>query len=249
MPNPMYMDSQKELTWTLRGILVHWLIQVHAYLGLMPETLFLTVNVIDHVLSARVVSLAKLLLVGITSLFISSKVEEVMSPPIVRFLNCTATSYTRDGMLQAERYVLKTLKWNLSYANPIYFLQRVSRADDHNVKARTIAQYLIEISCLEWRLLSAPHSLLAAAAIWLACLILNNETWVHHSTSFIMCYYLLCIRQTPNLVYHSSYDESQLVPTANIMLNYVLKPTKHESFYQKYADKKYFKVCLLITSA
>ena len=159
MPNPMYMDSQKELTWTLRGILVHWLVQVHAYLGLMPEMLFLAVNVIDRILSARIVSLAKLLLVGITSLFIASKVEEVVSPPIVHFLNCTATSYTRDEMLQVEQYVLKTLKWNLSYTNPIYFLQRVSRADDHDVKARTIAQYLIEISCLEWRLLSAPPSL------------------------------------------------------------------------------------------
>ena len=106
----MYMDSQKELTWTLWGILVHWLVQVHAYLGLMPEMLFLAVNVIDHVLSACIVSLAKLPLVGITSLFIASKVEEVMSPPIVRFLNCTTTSYTRDEMLQAERYVLKTLE-------------------------------------------------------------------------------------------------------------------------------------------
>ena len=149
MPNPMYMDSQKELTWTLQGILVHWLVQVHAYLGLMPETLFLAVNIIDCILSAHVVSLAKLPLVGITSLFITSKVEEVVSPPIVRFLNCTAMSYMRDEMLQVEQYVLKMLKWNLSYANPIYFLQRVSRADDHDVKARTIAQYLIEISCLE----------------------------------------------------------------------------------------------------
>ena len=241
MPNPMYMDSQKELTWTLQGILVHWVIQVHAYLGLMPEMLFLAVNVIDRILSARVVSLAKLPLVGITSLFIASKVEEVMSPTIIRFLSCTAMSYTRDEMLQVEQYVLKTLKWNLSYTNHIYFLQRVSRADDHNVKARTIAQYLIKISCLEWRLLSAPPSLLAAAAIWLARLILDNETWVHHSMSFIICYYLLRIQQTPNLAHHSLYDKSQLVPTANIMLNYILKPTKHESFYQKYADKKYFK--------
>ena len=102
MPNPMYMDSQKELTWTLRGILVHWLAQVHAYPSLMPEMLFLAVNVIDRVLSAHIVSLAKLPLVGITSLFIASKVKEVMSPPIICFLNCTAASYTRDEMLQVE---------------------------------------------------------------------------------------------------------------------------------------------------
>ena len=109
----------------------------------MPEMLFLAVNVIDHILSARIISLAKLQLVGITSLIITSKVKEIMSPPIICFLNCTATSYMRDEMLQVEQYILKTLKWNLRYANPIYFLQRVSRADDHNVKARTIAQYLM----------------------------------------------------------------------------------------------------------
>ena len=79
------------------------------------------------------------------------------------------------------------LKWNLSYANPIYFLQMVSRADEHGIKARTIAQYLIKILCLKWRLLSAPPSLLAAAAIWLACLIHDNETWVHYSMGFLMC--------------------------------------------------------------
>ena len=32
------------------------------------------------------------------------------------------------------------------------------------------------------------------------------------------------------------------------MLNYVLKPTKHESFYKKYAGKKYLKVRPLTTS-
>ena len=62
-----------------------------------------------------------------------------------------------------------------------------------------------------------------------------------------MCYYLLHIQQTPNLAHHSSYDESQLVPTANIMLNYILKPTKHKSFYQKYADQKYLTSAWLAT--
>ena len=180
MPNPMYMDSQKELAWTMRGILTDWLVQVHVRFRLMPETLFLAVNLIDRFLSARVVSLAKLQLVGITCLFIASKVEEIVSPSIMHFLHCADASYTENEILQAERYVLKTLEWNLSYPNPIHFLRRVSKADEYDVKARTIAKYLLEISCLEWRLLSAPPSLLAAAAIWLARLILDNETWVCH---------------------------------------------------------------------
>ena len=78
------------------------------------------------------------------------------------------------------------LEWNLSYPNPIHFLQRVSKADEYDVETRTTAKYFLEISCLEWRLLFAPPSLLATAAIWLAYLILDNETWVCLSMSCLM---------------------------------------------------------------
>jgi hypothetical protein len=178
MPNPMYMDSQRELTWSMRGILTDWLVQVHVRFHMIPEILFRAVNMVDRFLSARAASPANLQLLGITCLFISSKVEEIASPSIVHFLDCAGSSYTENEILQTERHVLKTLEWNLSYPNPIHFLQRVSKADGYDVKTGTIAEYLVEISCLEWRLLSAPPSLLAAAAIWLARLILDNESWV-----------------------------------------------------------------------
>lgn len=38
------------------------------------------------------------------------------------------------------------------------------------------------------------------------------------------------------------YPEDALIPTANIILNFVLKPTRYEQFYRKYAAKKYYKV-------
>ena len=68
------------------------------------------------------------------------------------------------------------LEWNLSYPNPIHFLQRVSMVDEYNIKTRTITKYSLEILCLEWRLLSTPPSLLVTAAIWLVHLILDSET-------------------------------------------------------------------------
>lgn len=51
--------------------------------------------------------------------------------------------------------------------------------------------------------------------------------------------------QTANLAHYSSYPESALLPTANLMLNYVLKPIRHASFHRKYAGRKYLKVCSL----
>lgn len=178
MPNPNYMANQKDLAWKMRGILTDWLIQVHSRFRLLPETLFLCVNIIDRFLSARVVSLAKLQLVGITCMFIAAKVEEIVAPSASNFLYCADSSYTETEILQAERYVLKTIDWNLSYPNPIHFLRRISKADDYNVQVRTIGKYLLEIQCLEWRLIAAPPSLLAAASVWLARLILGYSDWV-----------------------------------------------------------------------
>jgi G2/mitotic-specific cyclin 1/2 len=178
MPNPNYMESQKELAWKMRGIPTDWLVQVHLRFRLLPETLFLCVNIIDRFLSARVVSLAKLQLVGITCLFLAAKTEEIVAPGVGHFLSVADSSYTENEILQAERYVLKTLDWNLSYPNPVHFLRRVSKADDYNVTVRTLGKYLLEIGCLEWRLIAAPPSLMAAAAIWLARLATGFEEWV-----------------------------------------------------------------------
>ncbi|KAI0646562.1 A/B/D/E cyclin [Trametes meyenii] len=228
MPNPNYMANQKDLAWKMRGILTDWLIQVHSRFRLLPETLFLCVNIIDRFLSARVVSLAKLQLVGITCMFIAAKVEEIVAPSASNFLYCADSSYTESEILQAERYVLKTIEWNLSYPNPIHFLRRISKADDYNVQVRTIGKYLLEIQCLEWRLIAAPPSLLAAASIWLARLILGFSDW------------------TPNLAHYSSYRERDIVPTANLMLNYILKPVRHQSFYKKYASKKFLKASVFV---
>ncbi|PPR02261.1 hypothetical protein CVT24_011610 [Panaeolus cyanescens] len=223
MPNPNYMQNQGELAWKMRGILTDWLIQVHVRFRLLPETLFLCVNLIDRFLSARVVSLAKLQLVGITCMFIAAKFEEVVAPSVTHFLLCADSSYTENEILQAEKYVLKTLDWNLSYPNPFHFLRRISKADEYNVKVRTLAKYLLEIGCLEWRLIAAPPSLMAAAAVWLARIALGMEQW------------------TPNLAHYSSYRESEILGTAKLMLNYILKPVRHEAFYKKYAGKRYLK--------
>lgn len=102
LPNPLCMGSQKELAWTMRRILTYWLVQVHVRFRLMPETLFLAVGIIDRFLSARIVSLVKLQLVGITCLFVASKVEEIVSLSVSHFLYCTDSSYTESEIFQAE---------------------------------------------------------------------------------------------------------------------------------------------------
>ena len=50
LPNKSYMNSQKDITSPMRSILIDWLVDVHVKFKLIPETLFLTVNLIDRYL-------------------------------------------------------------------------------------------------------------------------------------------------------------------------------------------------------
>ena len=47
------MDHQPKIDETARSTLIDWLIQIHHNFKLLPESLFLTVNIIDRYLSSR----------------------------------------------------------------------------------------------------------------------------------------------------------------------------------------------------
>ena len=183
MADPHYMNRQSEVTWKMRSILIDWLVEVHGKFRLLPETIFLAVNIVDRLLSIRTVSLIKFQLVGIVSLFVAAKYEEVICPSVNSFLYMTDGGYTDEELLSAERYVLKQIDFNLSYPNPINFLRRISKADGYDIQTRTVAKYFLEMSVVERKFLGAPPSLIAAAGMWLARKILDRGEWVGSSLS------------------------------------------------------------------
>lgn len=185
MADAHYMNRQSEVTWKMRSILVDWLIEVHGKFRLLPETIFLAVNIVDRLLSIRTVSLIKFQLVGIVSLFVAAKYEEVVCPSINSFLFMTDGGYTDEELLSAERYILKQIDFNLSYPNPINFLRRISKADGYDIQTRTVAKYFLEMSVVERKFLAAPPSLIAAAGMWLARKILERGEWVGFFNSML----------------------------------------------------------------
>lgn len=178
IPNPQYMAHQDDLEWKTRAILVDWLIEVHTRFHLLPETLFLAVNIIDRFLSEKVVQLDRLQLVGITAMFIASKYEEVLSPHVENFRRIADDGFSEAEILSAERFVLSTLNYDLSYPNPMNFLRRVSKADNYDIQSRTIGKYLMEISLLDYRFMSYRPSNVAAGAMYLARMMLDRGEWV-----------------------------------------------------------------------
>jgi hypothetical protein len=83
----------------MRAILVDWIIEVHLKFKLLPETLFITVSLIDRYLEQVQIRRSNLQLVGVTAMLIASKYEEIYAPEVRDFVYITDTAYTKDEIL------------------------------------------------------------------------------------------------------------------------------------------------------
>lgn len=90
----------------MRSILIDWLIDVHLKFKLLPETLFLTINLIDRYLSKNAILRSKLQLVGVSSLFIACKYEEIYAPELKDFVYVCDHAYNKEEILEMEGRIL-----------------------------------------------------------------------------------------------------------------------------------------------
>ncbi|KAF2618815.1 hypothetical protein F2Q68_00040803 [Brassica cretica] len=102
-PVPDFMERiQKDATESMRGILVDWLVEVSEEYTLVPDTLYLTVYLIDWFLNGNYVERNRLQLLGVTCMLIASKYEEIFAPRVEEFCSITDNTYTRDQSLHLE---------------------------------------------------------------------------------------------------------------------------------------------------
>lgn len=128
MVPPDYMDLQEDITVKMRAILVDWLVDVHQKFKLSPETLYLTVNIIDRFLAVTPVKRRKLQLVGVTAMLIASKYEEIYAPETADFVYISDKAYDREEILHMEAVILGVLKFDVTVPSPLVFLNRCLKA-------------------------------------------------------------------------------------------------------------------------
>ncbi|XP_055823059.1 putative cyclin-B3-1 [Solanum dulcamara] len=202
-PIKNYMEIQKEITPQMRGVLINWLIEVHLKFDLMQEALFLMVTLLDYYLSLARVKKSDLQLVGLTSLFLASKYEDLWHPRIMDLLSISGESYTRDQLLEMEKDILRKLKFRLNAATPYVFMLRLLKAAQADTRFEHLAFYLIELCLVEYEALNYKPSMLCASAIYVArCTMQMMPTW------------------TPLLEVHARYQESQLRECAEMILRF-----------------------------
>ncbi|CAD6238870.1 unnamed protein product [Miscanthus lutarioriparius] len=187
-PSTDFMETiQKDTNPSMRAILIDWLVEVAEEYRLVPDTLYLTVNYIDRYLSGNEINRQKLQLLGVACMLIAAKYEEICAPQVEEFCYITDNTYFRDEVLDMEASVLNYLKFEMTAPTAKCFLRRFARAaqacdEDPALHLEFLANYIAELSLLEYNLLSYPPSLIAASAIFLARFILQPTKYPWNST-------------------------------------------------------------------
>jgi hypothetical protein len=98
MAKPFYMTSQSGgVTEGLRASAVNWVLRHHLKWKLWPETMFITINLVDRHLSEDLnFDTKKMYLLASTSLLIAGKYEEIDPPTIRDIIKVTHSKFSRD---------------------------------------------------------------------------------------------------------------------------------------------------------
>eukprot|EP01124_Arcella_intermedia_P024137 TRINITY_DN39_c0_g1_i2.p1 TRINITY_DN39_c0_g1~~TRINITY_DN39_c0_g1_i2.p1 ORF type:complete len:335 (-),score=54.40 TRINITY_DN39_c0_g1_i2:150-1154(-) len=224
---PNYLEKQTDINEKMRSILVDWLVEVHRMFKLIPETLFLSVNIIDRYLSLKNVPRDKLQLVGITSMLIASKYEEIYAPESNDFVYISDGAYSKEQILLMEQQILNTLNFNLLHPSPLHFLRRYSKAAGSDYTIHTLCKYLIELMLLDVGFLKFNASEIAAGAVFLArAMTQKSAFW------------------SGTLEHYSTYSAAHVQPIAHEMNEFLKKSQKSslKALKKKYASSKFGEV-------
>lgn len=225
-----FMTKQTDVNEKMRAILIDWLVEVHLKFKLMLETLYLTVNLIDRFLEKETIPRNKLQLVGVTAMFIASKYEEIYAPECRDFVYISDKAYTREQILAMEGLMLAKLNFQLTTPNALVFTKRFAKVAGilapttaPRNKTELLANYLVELTLQEYKMLKYLPSTIAAAATYLALKTMGQQPW------------------TAELAQHSCYTEAALLPAVRDInaLHKNAAANNLQAVRKKYAQEKH----------
>lgn len=172
------MITQDQITEKHRLKLIDWIINVNENFSLLEETLFLTINIIDRYLSKVDLSLQKFHLLGVASMFIASKYQEIYAPELRDFVLVTGNNCKKEDILQMECDILKKLNFDMLIVSPLIFYNRMyfisANANKNEIQSTRyhrlyfIGLFVLELSLLEYKMIKYSPSVIASAGLLIA---------------------------------------------------------------------------------
>ncbi|TVY16053.1 G1/S-specific cyclin CCN1 [Lachnellula arida] len=227
LPDVASIDIQQEIQWFMRPYLIDFLIEAHQAFQLLPETLFLAVNLLDRYCSRRVVYKRHYQLVGCAALLIAAKYGDKKDRvPMIRELKSMCCSlYDEDMFTQMEWHVLNTLEWVIGHPTIDTWLQLALKDGPayEDVEVEHMALYLAEIALYHKDFVSKKSSVMARASLALARGILGRpENLESHDHEVNQTLIELSVKlDRPSQVLFRKYASPHMSRVANRLENFL----------------------------
>ncbi|KAF9458196.1 cyclin [Collybia nuda] len=185
MSSTQSMDQQPEIRWHMRPCLVDFLVEIHFTFRLRPETLYLTLNIVDRYVSRRIVYIKHYQLVGCAALWIAAKFEDAKErvPTVQDLVQICRETYEESAFIQMEGHVLSTIQWTLGHPTAEAWLRMMCCGPCvEEPKVQHVARFLMEITLFYREFIKYTPSSIALAALTLARFLCDKPRRVWEET-------------------------------------------------------------------
>ena len=172
-----YMLSQPYVNEKMRAVLVDWLVDVSQKFKLLPQSLFMSVSIVDRFLSRKTVERARLQLLGIASVLIVGKYEEIYPPTLKDYVSVCDNIYSSEEIVDMESEILIELDFDLALPVSFVVLEFFRCFIHLEEKEFAFCQFLLESALLDLEHLDYSPSELAAGSIFLVHRLFKKPTW------------------------------------------------------------------------
>ncbi len=164
------------VTPKIRAILVDWIITVTTQFKLMPDTLHLTVAMLDAVLSVTTFTKDNAQLYAITCLSLAAKKEEIYAPELSDYVYVADGACTIAQIIECEKEVFLALCGDLNFPTVLQALRMLSNQVKVPYEVHQKCKYISELIMIDTVLNRTYPPSVMATSIHTYCCVSENIT-------------------------------------------------------------------------
>ena len=232
-----FLKNQNEINSNIRSILIDWIIDVHLKFKLKEETLYMIIFIIDKYLSIEIISKNKFQLLGISSILIACKHEEIDVPKINELIYITDNSYSKKDVIYMENEILKKLNFSLLYPSPLIFFELISLYLNFDKTKILMGKYLMESFLIDEKFVKYKSSIISCACAYVVMKFFKME---NYQESYNKKWFLIDDENNMNENYIKECARDICIFVDNI------NKTIFQSTYRKFSKEKFHKVSTMV---
>ncbi|OHS93880.1 Cyclin, N-terminal domain containing protein [Tritrichomonas foetus] len=207
--------EQNEITLRDRDLLVDALCRFHYKLGLMTNTFYRFLGILDRYLSVAQVSKHKLKLIGCACFLIASKIEDIYPAQSTDLIQLSERAFSQRDLFAAEIQVINAISFDTTFATPLFYLTQLMRISGQTKETLLLARYILEICQSNEHFYGVMPALTASVAVMVTRILKGESRW------------------TEELAGYTQFTEEKLYQYALIVRSMLLEEDRDETRFMR----------------